>query len=140
MIYRKIFKTKTAGSKKTGDLRPIISDTLPKGFNYAVLEYIADGMCIVEVWCSDSSILTADEQKDQRDLAAFSQNAEEIIDSHRHSPPVLARIAVAKTQDLEVDKTKRTVKFRGKSSPYQHVEKTHTSTGKEEEIYIIDEG
>jgi len=140
-VHRRIFKVKTVGSRVTGDLRPAISDTVPRGINYAVHEYNEDeGWCIVECWCSDHPCCEPAERKGRAELEALDGDPDvlEILPSHPNSPPILGRIAT--TTHEEVDEEKKEITVRGRKGTYIRKEKVVTTSGEEIDVYILDEG
>jgi len=137
-IHRKILKVKTVGSRQTGDLRPELSDTLPSGFNYAVLEYDeAENTCIVECWCSDHPL--QEKQRTVADLSEISKNSAviEVLESHPKSPRVLG--VVSTTAFENVDDVKKEITVKGKRGAFLRKERIEAH-GENFDSYILDEG
>ena len=138
---------KTLGSRETGDLRPEISDNLPHGLNYLVLEYDETAQtCVVEAWCSNHLLLKAEDRKNMVDLQALDKHPATVktLPSHAKSPKTLGRFALSvrahSPPNAEVDKEKKTVKFQGRQGPYKRMVKQKTTDGTDEELYVLDEG
>lgn len=141
MIYRRIFKVKT----KSGTLwEPDIQ--LPIGVNLLVLEY-GDDYAIVEVWCSDHPILEERERKTDEDLQELEKhpNVIEKLEKHSKSPKIIGGIYLSENNYLsEVDEKTKTLKFKDKTCKYiekrRHIIHTNDGKGKEENLYVLDEG
>lgn len=144
MIHRKIVKVNTTGSRATRDLRPEFSERLAHGLNYAVLEYNeAEGWCVVELWCSDHSLLKVADQKGMADLEDFSADSAVIenLTSHPASPPLLASIGFGGLNSPKVINAKNKVlEFEGRQGNFLRKKKRKRTDGKEEDFYIVDEG
>jgi len=143
MIYRKILRVKTVGSRKTRNLAPAIMP-LPKGFNFTVLEYSPDEKeCVVEVWCSDHPILAPEERKTKADLdALFSKSNPAVLDSlssHPSSPKMIGRIMVFSEVLEAIDDVTKTATFKGRTGKFIRKE-TMDVHGITKEIIILDEG
>lgn len=143
MIYRKIFKVKTTGSRKTNNLRPDF--IVPKGINYAVHEYNErEGWCILECWCSDNALLNLTEQKKQVDLDLLNQdkNVLAVLTSHPFSPATLGTVSVSgHSAPIEkFDEKKKTVTVNGKTVNYVRKTKEKDTANREMEVYVLDEG
>ena len=138
-IHRKILKVKTTGSRQTSDLRPQISDALPSGINYSVLEYDeAEKTCVVECWCSNHPL--HEKPKTQADLDEISKHSAvlEVLQSHSRSPLILGSIAISSPDTI--DEAKKEVTSHGKTGNFLRKIKVHTTSGKEQDEYILDEG
>lgn len=138
MIYRKILKTKIVD--KDGLREPDLK--LPKGINLVVLEY-GDDYAVVECWCSDHEILEPNERKTDADLEILSNNPSVIqkLQSHPKSPPLLATMSISRSKNpgFNVDKNIKKLTVKSRTVSYIRM-KTHSPHGKEEELYILDEG
>jgi len=138
-IHRKILKVKTVGSRQTGDLRPKLSDTLPIGFNYAVLEYDeVENTCIVECWCSDHPLHEKPKTKADLDEISNHSTVLEGLQSHSKSPPILGSIAISFPETI--NEAKKEITSHGKTGKFLRKIKIHTTTGEEQDEYILDEG
>jgi len=145
MIYRRIFKVKTTGSRDTGDLRPAFTDDFVekygRGINYVVHEYNeAEGWCVVECWCCDHPILEPEHRKNMTHLRALDKDPSvvEVLPSHPRSPPILGTLATSRHESVDEEKKEITVK--GRKGSYIRKEKTFTTLGEEIDLYILDEG
>jgi len=139
LIYRKILKVKTVGSRETKDLRPDIE--LPRGLNSLVLEYLPENMCIVEIWGSDHPILNTEERYTPEKLNKVVEQALETLDSHPMSPKTLGAITMLKSTIIslgsEIDEETKTIKVRGKTYKFKRKEFDDRYG---EDRYILDEG
>lgn len=144
-VFRKIFKVKTIGSQKTGNLQPAWTDellTIAPGVGMTVHEYNeAEGWCVCELWTSDHNIRSVIGKKSDLDGLATHPSVIEVLTSHPLSPSKLAILSLSGGGSPEsVDLEKKTLIFKGKTMPFKRVEKNRTTSGVEEDHYILDEG
>ena len=145
MIFRKIFKVKTVGSREeTGDLRPAWADDMPNmmpGVSFVVHEYDEnEGWCICECWVSDHPIRNIARNETDLETLATEPCVIEVLSTHPLSPSILAVLSLSGGDSLEsVDLENKTLVFKGKTMSFKRVEKNRTSAG-EEDQYILDEG
>ena len=144
-VFRKIFKVKTIGSQKEGNLQPAWTEellTIAPGVGMAVHEYDeAEGWCVCELWTSDHNIRSIIGKKIDLDGLATHPSVIEVVTSHHLSPPKLAILSLSGGGSLEsVDLEKKTLVFRDKTMSFKRVEKNVRTSGEEEDLYILDEG
>jgi len=144
MIYRRILKVKTVGSRN-GEvpLQPDLTDFAVKysGINFAVHEYNEkEGWCVVELWCSDHPVLEAKHQKTDKDLQLVDTEPAvmKVLTEHRLSPKILGVLSTS-THD-SVDEEKKEITVRGRKGNFLRKEKHTTTAGKEQDEYVLDEG
>lgn len=142
MIFRKIFKVKTVGSRKQGNLRPEWSENLPPSTSMVVYEYNeAEGWCICECWVSGHPIRTVPRTMADLNELAKESCVIEVLLSHPLSPIVVGRLSCTKNIDVtEVDDVKKTLKRKGKPMTFKYTRKKRGTHGREEEQYVLDEG
>jgi len=145
MIYRKIFKVRTVGSRETSDLRPEWADEMPNimpGVSFVVHEYDEiEGWCICECWVSDHPIRNVARNMSDLEALATEPCVIEVLPSHLLSPPILSILSLSGGHSPEsVDLKKKTLVFKGKIMAFKRVEKNRRTSGEEEDLYILDEG
>jgi len=137
LIYRKILKVKTIGSKREGNLRPFISDVeKPQGLSYVVYEYNVDeGWCILELYGSDSPLMDHQIKPVDLDKIAKHDQVLEELKTHRLSPKVIGRFQFA-LEELDIDEIEKTVKHKktGKVGKFIRKEKDRAT-----EFVVLDE-
>lgn len=142
MIFRKIFKVKTVGSRKTGDLRPEWSGNLPPGTSMVVHEYDeAEGWCICECWVSNHPSRTV--PRSMVDLVELAKETcvIEVLPTHPLSPPIIGRLTVARNEHVEsVNEQAKTLRRKGIEMSFKRKRKRMTTQGVEEEQFVLDEG
>ena len=136
---------KTTGARKTGDLRPVFTDnfveTYGTGINFVVHEYNEkEGWCIVECWCSDHAVLDIKDQKKDTDLQKIDAHASviEVLPSYMRSPSVLASIKTI--QHDSVDEAKKEITVHGKKGKFVRKDKKKDHSGKDIDLWVLDEG
>ena len=153
ILLRKILVVKTKGSRKLGNLKPIIAERLPKGVNLNVLKYLAnDTLAIVEVWGTDHPLYpyrinesTLKElASDDSVLASFDDISElteyltleeiEKIKKQLHHEIGIS-LSQIQTKALKIDLKKRTFTYKGTSYPMKG-----KKTIRGREVIVIDEG
>lgn len=141
-IFRKMFKVKTVGSRKQGNLAPEWHERLPPSTSMVCHEYNeTEGWCICELWVSDHPIRTV--PRNMKDLNELAKDpcVIEVLHGHPLSPKTLGRLSVDKNADCtEVDMTAKTLKRHGKSMKFMHTRKKTGTHGKEFEQFVLDEG
>lgn len=145
MIYRKIFRVRTIGSRQTSNLRPEWADTMPDlmaGVSFVVHQYNeTEDWCICECWGSDHPIRGVARNMSDLESLATEPCVIEVLSEHPLSPPTLAVLSLSGGHSPEsVDLEKKTLVFKGKTMSFKRVEKHRTTAGIEEDHYILDEG
>jgi len=136
-IYRKMFKIKTIGSSKEGNLKPEIVEKMPAGINLVVHEYNeAAGWAIVELYCSDHPLLDSKYRKTMADLEKLKNDLSiiESVASHPNSPAILATFHIKTELATAIDETAKTLTVKGVTAKF--VRKTNDPRRQ----IIIDEG
>lgn len=144
-VFRKIFKVKTIGNQKTGNLQPAWTDelsTIAPGVGMTVHEYNeAEGWCVCELWTSDHNIRSVIGKETDLDGLTTHPSVIEVLTSHPSSPPKLAILSLSGEGSLEsVDLEKEELVFKGKTMKFKRVVKQKRTSGEEEDSYILDEG
>lgn len=142
MIYRKLFRVKTVGSKQEGDLRPEWSGRLPPSISMVVHEYdYVTQTCVCECWGSDHPIRAVSRNMSDLEELAKDPCVVEVLDTHPSSPEVIGVLSLSGGHSPEsVDKAKKKLTFKGKTMSYKRIKKHKTTSGEEEELFILDEG
>ena len=142
MIYRKIFRVRTVGSKQTSDLRPEWADEMISGVSMVVYEYnYEEGWCVCECWVSDHPIRGTPRNMDDLEALASDESVIEVLTKHPLSPEILGILSLSGGHSPEsVDLKKKTLVFKDKIMSFKRVEKHRTTAGLEEDHYILDEG
>jgi len=134
VIHRKTLKVRLKGSREVGDLRPSITDDLPRGVNLRVLEYGVD-YAVVEIWGSD--ILDGVEKCTPEKLvevAGHPDVIEELV-VHPARPTIVGRIVIAHMVGMEIDEVRKIIRYKGKEYSYIRKERF-----READVYVLDEG
>lgn len=143
-IHRKIFKVKTVGSRAEGNLRPAWDMvTIMPGISSVIHEYNeAEGWCICECWgCDNSKIRNVARNMADLNSLASNEHVISVESSHALSPTILASISLSGGASPEsVDREKKELVWKGKTIKYLRIEKNVRTDGKEEELFILDEG
>lgn len=151
MLHRRTFEVETTGSRELRNLRPKISDELPQGLNYRVHAYDEiKKTCIVEVWCSDHEILPEKYRKNASDLAELDSKPyiRKVIPSPQPTKPIGAisvsdlveNIGKAGKGIENVDRVVNKIRVNGLQIGFLRSQKTHDTSGREIEEFILDEG
>lgn len=144
-MSRRKFEVQTIGSRDTRDLRPILSDDLPQGFNMRVCSYNeVNNTCIVEIWCSNHEVLPSQHQKTEEDLKTFDSRPSvlKVLPNSPKVPEILGRVFVNdQYQGLEkvIRATKKLV-IHGKEIAYLRSQKVKDTKGRDRERFLVDEG
>jgi len=141
MIHRKILKVKTTGSRVTRDLRPILTDVIPKGVNLTVHEYNEDeGWCVCEISGSDHPVLPPEEQitTAKIDEVLRHESVIEELETHPLSPPIIMILSTSVHDS--VDAEKKEIVVRGRKGSFIRKERVIDEGGLEIDYYILDEG
>lgn len=141
-IFRKMFKVKTVGSRKHGNLAPEWHERLPPSTSMVCHEYNEkEGWCICELWVSDHPIRTV-----PRTMADLNQMANdpcviEVVHDHHLSPKILGRLSCDITSDVtDVDGKLKTLKRKGKPMKFKYKREKTGTHGKKVKQYVLDEG
>jgi len=144
-MHTKLVKVETIGSQKQGNLRPVISDILPSGFNHSVLEYNeTEGWCILYIWCSDHEILPENQRKTKADLDDFLKHPAVIDFPSSH--PLLSAKPCSLTgsfpaDSLPIDIKNKKVTFQGKLVSFKSKQKIRDGRiGQDMDFFVFDEG
>lgn len=158
MIYRKIYRCETVGSRATKNLRPKLSDETPQGINYRVLEYDEKkNTCILEAWCSDHEILKPEHRKNMADLNQLSSRPYmlETVEKHAKSPKILGCLSVTETltgpqgQGLpkiaqpnlgKINPEAKTIEWKSQLHSYIRRHEGTDTVGRKILDYVLDEG
>jgi len=143
-VFRKILKVETKGSRATADLKPILSDHLPRGVNLVVHEYNEpEGWCIAEIFGSDHPFVNERISSDDLNRLAEHPSVIETLATHPKSPEVITHIYFhpeihASPERYSIDEERKRIvdKETGKEASYIRVELDDRGR----ERILIDEG
>jgi len=141
-IFRKMFKVKTVGSRKQGNLAPEWHRRLPPSTSMVCHEYNEEeGWCICELWVSDHPIRTVPRTMADLNNMAKDPCVLEVVRHHHLSPKIVGRLGCVKNSDVtDINEKDKTLKRKGKPMNFKYKREKTGTHGKKEEQYVLDEG